>query len=67
MEKSPAFEKRLAAEAETSRKYSSHHSYSLEEYGYEYREIADKLREVFSEFGFDPSPEKKTILPSSTP
>lgn len=54
MEKSPAFEKRLQAEEEIIRKYSSHHAYSLEDYGYKNEEIASKLREVFSEFGFDP-------------
>jgi hypothetical protein len=65
METSPAFEKRLQMEAETTRKYSSHHSYSLEAYGYTDTEIVDKLSEVFSAFEFDPNPQKNTALRSS--
>ena len=67
IEKTAAFEKRLQEEEKVARKYSSHHTYSLEEYGYERGEIAEKLRDVFSEFGFERNPEKKTILPSSVP
>jgi LPS sulfotransferase NodH len=67
MEKSKAFKERLNEQAAITRKYSSHHTYSLEEYGYSREEIAGELREVFDVFGFEQQSQKKVILPSSIP
>jgi hypothetical protein len=67
MEKSPAFAKRLNEQEKVTKKYSSHHTYSLEDYGYDREEIATQLEEVFQEFGFELHPEKKVILPSLVP
>jgi hypothetical protein len=53
--KPPAdIESRLREKSAAAGKYKSTHSYSLEKFGLTTREIQEKCRAVFNEFGFIP-------------
>lgn len=49
----PEFLQVLEKETTKARKYSSKHSYSLEEYGFDKEHIYNQLEPIFDEFGFE--------------
>ena len=49
----PEFLKVLETETNKSRNYSSKHTYSLEEYGFDKEHIYKELEFIFDEFGFE--------------
>ncbi len=53
LEITPEFTARLAEETHKQRKYTSKHTYSLEEYGFEKEYIYQQLHFIFEEFGFE--------------
>lgn len=53
LELTPNFLQKLDAETQKQRKYTSKHSYSLEEYGFEKEHIYSELQFIFDEFGFE--------------
>ena len=49
LEVTPTFLEKLTAETQKSRKYSSKHEYSLEQYGFEKDHIYKELKMIFEE------------------
>ena len=55
LEVTPALLKRLDKETMKAERYSSKHSYTLEEYGFDKEHIYNELKFIFDEFGFESS------------
>lgn len=54
MDISPEYQAILEEEAARARKYTSHHSYAVDEFGLSAARIREALPEVFERFGWDP-------------